>query len=224
VRALLAFRPGRPHDPFDHVRPCSTTFDQPLRHVHAGQDVLQDARQRQALQGRPEHREAEHGDGLVAAGQPGRPAETHALLQAGADRLGAEARSPGRRRPPGAVPTGPGTTSPCAHLREYVASRGRKEPPDPNTGVVAGDLPGKVRGPKAQDSGLGIHLCGGPQHAGEPIDETGELDELVVKSYPLVHGPGLPTSGSGFAAAPFAPESARTSGNGAPVRTYAGKR
>ncbi|MEV5429909.1 dihydrofolate reductase family protein [Streptomyces sp. NPDC052701] len=114
-----------------------------------------------------------------------------------------------------------GITSPYAHLREYVASRSLKESPDPNVEIIADDLLGKVRELKAEDSGLDIYLCGGSQLAGELIDE---IDELVIKSYPLVYGSGMPMFGSGFAITPFALESVRAFGNGAVVRTYARKR
>jgi dihydrofolate reductase len=76
-----------------------------------------------------------------------------------------------------------GITSPYAHLREYVASRTLTRSPDPNVEIIPGDLVGTVRELKAEDSAFGIYLCGGSVVAGEPIDE---IDELVVKTYPVV--------------------------------------
>ena len=110
-----------------------------------------------------------------------------------------------------------GNTSPYAHLREYVASSTLKESPDPNVEIVADDLVGKVRELKAEDGEFGIYLCGGSKLAGELLDE---VDELVIKTYPLVYGTGMPMFGSGFAVSDFTLESVRTFGNGLLVRTY----
>ncbi|MFE4330203.1 dihydrofolate reductase family protein [Streptomyces sp. NPDC056831] len=108
-------------------------------------------------------------------------------------------------------------TSPYAQLREIVASRTLKESPDPNVELVSDDVVARVRELKAEDSELGIWLCGGSQLAGELI---GEIDELVIKTYPLVYGSGMPMFGSDFAPTVFALDSVRTFGNGALVRTY----
>ncbi|GAB2857548.1 dihydrofolate reductase family protein [Streptomyces deserti] len=114
-----------------------------------------------------------------------------------------------------------GITSPYAHLREYVASRTLKESPDPNVEIVSDDLVGKVRELKAEDSAYDIYLCGGSQLAGELL---GEIDELVIKTYPIVYGTGMPMFGSGFAVTEFTLERVRGFGNGAVVRTYSRKR
>ena len=114
-----------------------------------------------------------------------------------------------------------GITSPYAHMREYVASRTLTESPDPNVEIIGDDLVAKVRELKAEDGGLDIYLCGGSQIAGELLDE---IDELVIKTYPLVYGSGMPMFGSGFAISEFTLESVRTLGNGALVRTYNRKR
>jgi dihydrofolate reductase len=114
-----------------------------------------------------------------------------------------------------------GVTSPYAHLREYVASRTLKESPDPNVEIIADDLAAKVRELKAEDGELGIYLCGGSKVAGELLDE---IDELVIKTYPLVYGTGMPMFGSGIAISDFTLESVRTFGNGMLVRTYSRKR
>lgn len=111
-----------------------------------------------------------------------------------------------------------GITSPYAHLREYVASRTLKESPDPHVEIIAQDLVGKVRELKAEDGELGIYLCGGSQLAGELL---GEIDELVVKTYPQVYGSGMPMFGAGFSVTDFTLESVRMFGNGVLVRTYA---
>ncbi|WP_128434582.1 dihydrofolate reductase family protein [Streptomyces cyaneus] len=114
-----------------------------------------------------------------------------------------------------------GVTSPYAHLREYVASRTLTESPDPNVEIIGGDLVAKVRELKAEDGEFGIYLCGGSQIAGELLDE---VDELVIKSYPIVYGAGMPMFGSDLAVTEFTLDAVRSFGNGAVVRTYSRKR
>ncbi|MEV7991915.1 dihydrofolate reductase family protein [Streptomyces sp. NPDC086077] len=114
-----------------------------------------------------------------------------------------------------------GVTSPYAHLRQYVASRTLEESPDPAVEIIAQDLVGRVRELKAEDGEFGVYLCGGSRLAGELIDE---IDELVIKTYPIVLGSGMPMFGSGFAVGEFTLESVRTFGNGVLVRTYSRKR
>jgi dihydrofolate reductase len=114
-----------------------------------------------------------------------------------------------------------GITSPYAHLREYVASRSMTESPDPHVEIISTGLVGKVRELKAEDSEFGIYLCGGSTVAGELLDE---IDELVIKSYPIVYGAGMPMFTTGLALTEFALDSVRTFGNGAVVRTYSRKR
>lgn len=114
-----------------------------------------------------------------------------------------------------------GVTSPYAHMREYVASRTLTESPDPNVEIVSDDLVGKVRELKAEDGELGIYLCGGSRIAGELFDE---IDELVVKTYPITLGTGMPMFGSGFSVTGFALDEFRTFTNGIFVRTYSRKR
>ncbi|MCC3779274.1 dihydrofolate reductase family protein [Streptomyces sp. UNOB3_S3] len=112
-------------------------------------------------------------------------------------------------------------TSPYGHLREYVASRTLGESPDPNVTLITEDVPGAIRKLKAEDSELGIWLCGGSRLAGELLDE---VDELVIKTYPQVYGSGMPMFGSDFAVTDFTLESVRVFDNGALVRTYSRKR
>ncbi|MFF8590934.1 dihydrofolate reductase family protein [Streptomyces sp. NPDC015220] len=110
-----------------------------------------------------------------------------------------------------------GITSPYAHLREYVASRTLTESPDPNVRIISTDLVERVRELKAEDSRFDIYLCGGSRLAGELIQE---IDELVVKTYPIVLGSGMPMFGSGFAVSEFDLEETRSFANGVLVRTY----
>ncbi|MFI1224005.1 MULTISPECIES: dihydrofolate reductase family protein [unclassified Streptomyces] len=112
-------------------------------------------------------------------------------------------------------------TSPYGQMREFVASRTLKESPHPNVELIAEDPVDRIRELKAEDSELDIWLCGGSRLAGEVFDE---IDELVIKTYPIVYGNGMPMFGSGFAATEFTLEGVRTFENGALVRTYHRKR
>jgi dihydrofolate reductase len=114
-----------------------------------------------------------------------------------------------------------GITSPYAHLREYVASRSLTESPDPHVEIIADDLVGKVRELKAEDGEFGIYLCGGSRLAGELFDE---IDELIIKTYPITLGTGMPMFGSGFSITEFGLDDIRIFKNGAFVRTYSRKR
>lgn len=114
-----------------------------------------------------------------------------------------------------------GITSPFSHLREYVASRTLKESPDPHVEIISDDLVGKVRELKAEDGELGIYLCGGAAVAGALIDE---IDELIIKTYPLVLGSGMPMFDAGFAVSDFTLDGVRGFDNGVVVRTYSRKR
>lgn len=114
-----------------------------------------------------------------------------------------------------------GVTSPFTHLREYVASRTLTESPDPHVEIIGHDLVAKVRELKAEDGELGIYLCGGAEIAGELLDE---IDELVIKTYPVVYGTGMPMFGSDFALTEFVLDEVRSFDNGVVVRTYSRKR
>ncbi|MFD8452141.1 dihydrofolate reductase family protein [Streptomyces coelicoflavus] len=114
-----------------------------------------------------------------------------------------------------------GNSSPYAHLREFVASRTLAESPDPNVEIVSADLAGRVRELKAEDGALDIYLCGGSVVAGELVDE---IDELVIKTYPVILGTGMPMFASAFEVSEFVSDSVRSFGNGAVVRTYHRKR
>ncbi|MEU0527947.1 dihydrofolate reductase family protein [Streptomyces niveus] len=112
-----------------------------------------------------------------------------------------------------------GVTSPYAHMRQLVASRTLTSP-DPAVEIVSGDVAARIGELKRED-GLGIYLCGGANLAAQLIEE---VDELVVKSYPLILGTGMPMFGTEFAFTEFELQSHRVFGNGAVVRTYGRKR
>ncbi|MFI1826945.1 dihydrofolate reductase family protein [Streptomyces sp. NPDC020412] len=108
-------------------------------------------------------------------------------------------------------------TSPYGHMREYVASRTLTESPDPNVELISDDLLGRVRALKAEDGELDIWLCGGSQIAGELLDE---IDELIIKTYPMTYGSGMPMFGSDAEVTEFSLDSVRAFDNGTLVRTY----
>ncbi|MFI2208523.1 dihydrofolate reductase family protein [Streptomyces sp. NPDC020141] len=109
-----------------------------------------------------------------------------------------------------------GITSPYAHLRQLVASRSLAESPDPAVEIVSGDLAARVRELKREE-GLGIYLCGGADIAGQLRDE---VDELVIKTYPVVLGSGMPMFAADFRVDEFALGPVRSFDNGVMVRTY----
>ena len=80
-----------------------------------------------------------------------------------------------------------GLTSPYGHMREYVYSRTLADGVDPNVTVVATDPLRHVRELKAEDGEPGICTVGGPSIAGLLLPE---IDELVIKRYPVVAGAG----------------------------------
>jgi dihydrofolate reductase len=114
-----------------------------------------------------------------------------------------------------------GITRPYAHLREVVVSRTLAPTPD-GVEVEAGDRVALGRRLKAEE-GLGIWLAGGGQLAGALLDE---VDELVVKVYPLVLGSGVPlfAPSRGWAVARWRLAGQHVLGSGPVVSTYARER
>jgi dihydrofolate reductase len=107
-----------------------------------------------------------------------------------------------------------GVTSPYGHLRQYVASRSLTSP-DPAVTVVADPL-AAVRALKAEE-GLGIYLAGGGELAGLLLPE---IDEIVVKVYPVVAGAGVPLLGGGFRPRPLRLRDSRVLDCGTAVLRY----
>lgn len=93
------------------------------------------------------------------------------------------------------------TTSPYTHLRQYVVST-TLTIDDPGVTVHAGDPVELVRRLKAEDTGMDIWLCGGGTLAGALLKE---IDEMVVKSYPVVAGGGIPMISGVFSPTTFTP-------------------
>lgn len=109
-----------------------------------------------------------------------------------------------------------GVTSPFPHLRQYVVSSSLGETPDPAVTVIPADPVAAVRALKEEDGG-GIYLAGGGNLAGQL---SAEIDELVVKVYPVVAGGGIPMFGRGFAPSDLALTNHRILPDGTAVLTY----
>jgi dihydrofolate reductase len=80
-----------------------------------------------------------------------------------------------------------GAPSPYAHLKQYVVSRSLTEAPDPAVTLVHD--PVALVGELKRDVGADIWLCGGGKLAGALLPE---IDELIVKTYPVLAGAGVP--------------------------------
>lgn len=113
-----------------------------------------------------------------------------------------------------------GDANPYGHLSQYVVSRSLTVSPDPAVELMCGDVVAGVRELKARE-GLGIWLCGGADLAGRLIDE---IDEFIVKTYPVFVGTGMPMSRAGFGVRPLELTDVKILGGGQIVSTYAVKR
>jgi dihydrofolate reductase len=109
-----------------------------------------------------------------------------------------------------------GLTSPYAHLRQIVLSRSLGASPDPAVEVTAEDPVALVRRLKREE-GLGIWLCGGADLAGQLLPE---IDELIVKQYPVVAGSGIPLFRADFSPRSFTLTGSRVFERGNVVLTY----
>jgi dihydrofolate reductase len=109
-----------------------------------------------------------------------------------------------------------GVASPYAHLKQYVITTTLPEAGDPAITLVRSDPLTLVRDLKQQD-GLDIYLAGGGKLAGELLPE---IDELVVKSYPVLAGAGVPMINGGFQPTRFAPTDRQAFTNGVFVTWY----
>jgi dihydrofolate reductase len=86
-----------------------------------------------------------------------------------------------------------GTSSPYAHLRQFVVSTTMTESPDPAVELISADPLATVRELK-RDKGLGIWLCGGGELAQVLLPE---IDQIFLKLYPIVLGRGRSLFGDG---------------------------
>lgn len=110
-----------------------------------------------------------------------------------------------------------GITSPYAPLRQLVVSTTLPDAPDPEVEIVRDDPVAAVRALRAEP-GRDVLLVGGAQLAGTLL---GEIDELVVKVYPVLAGAGVPLFTSPFAPTALTLTGTRVLERGTVVLTYA---
>ncbi|HEX5742074.1 MAG TPA: dihydrofolate reductase family protein [Pilimelia sp.] len=109
-----------------------------------------------------------------------------------------------------------GIGNPYPHLRQYVVSRTLPHDTDPGVEVRADDPVHLVRALK-RETGLGIVLIGGGSLARTLRDE---IDELVVKVYPVAVGSGVPLFAGDFSPTAYALTSARPLAGGTVILSY----
>ncbi|ASR35147.1 deaminase [Prauserella marina] len=88
-----------------------------------------------------------------------------------------------------------GVTNAYSHLKHYVFSTTLAESPDPGVRLVATDPVEKIRELKAEP-GKKIWLVGGARLA---ATLRSEIDELIIKHYPVVAGAGISLFDAEFA-------------------------
>ncbi|WP_280235036.1 dihydrofolate reductase family protein [Nocardia cyriacigeorgica] len=106
-----------------------------------------------------------------------------------------------------------GITSPYSHMRQYVVSTTLERIEDPAVELVSSDPVALVRRLKQED-GMDIWLAGGGKLAGALIDE---IDELIIKSYPVSAGAGIRAFDGPFRPTLFTPSKRREFSNGTQV-------
>lgn len=109
-----------------------------------------------------------------------------------------------------------GITSPYAHLRQYVVSSSLKVDPDSGVELIRENPLDAVARMK-QEPGLDIWLAGGGTLAGALLPQ---IDELIVKRYPVIAGGGIPMFLQGYAPRPFAAAESKTLSDGTTVSRY----
>lgn len=104
-------------------------------------------------------------------------------------------------------------TGPAGHA---VVSTTLEQAGDPAVELVRTDPVELVRRLE-QEEGKDIWLCGGGRLAGALI---GEIDQLIIKSYPVSAGAGVPVFTGAFRPTRFTPVRRREFGNGAQVTWF----
>lgn len=112
-----------------------------------------------------------------------------------------------------------GIASPYPHMKQYVVSTTLERIDDPEIELVRSDPVELVRRLKREEGpeGKDIWLAGGGKLAGALIDE---IDELIVKSYPVSAGTGIPIISGAFRPTLFTPVQRKEFGNGAQVTWF----
>ena len=106
-----------------------------------------------------------------------------------------------------------GVISPYDHLKQYVFSRTLAPVDNPQVEIVDTDPVELVRRLKKQ-AGLDIWLCGGGNLAGQLI---GEIDRMIIKSYPVIAGDGVRAFAGTFEPTRFTLTGREELGDGAQV-------
>ncbi|WP_040840889.1 dihydrofolate reductase family protein [Nocardia brevicatena] len=109
-----------------------------------------------------------------------------------------------------------GATSPYNHLKQYVFSSTLAPVDNPQVTVVDTDPVELVRRLKKEE-GLDIWLCGGGNLAGQLIDE---VDQLIIKSYPVIAGDGVRALAGNFKPTQFTVAQRQEFSNGAQVTWF----
>jgi dihydrofolate reductase len=105
---------------------------------------------------------------------------------------------------------------PYAHLRTVVVSRSLSQADHPDVEICSGDPVERVRQLKAEE-GLGVYLAGGAKLAGAVREE---IDEVIVKIYPIMLGAGVPVLDSGFSLTSLRRTDIRTFDSGHVILSY----
>ncbi|MFD4368896.1 dihydrofolate reductase family protein [Rhodococcus sp. NPDC058521] len=108
-----------------------------------------------------------------------------------------------------------GITSPYAHLRQYVVSNTLGDSDDPAVTVTTD--PFELIRTLKKEPGLDIWLAGGGKLAGALL---GEIDEMIIKRYPVVAGSGLSVFDGDFDPTVFHPTRSEHFDNGAVVTWF----
>lgn len=109
-----------------------------------------------------------------------------------------------------------GAANPYPHLKQYVVSTTLEKTGDPAVELVRTDPVELVRRLEKEE-GKDIWLCGGGKLAGALIDE---IDQLIIKSYPVSAGTGVPVFAGAFRPTLFTPVRRQEFGNGAQVTWF----
>lgn len=109
-----------------------------------------------------------------------------------------------------------GVSSPYQHLRQFVVSTTLHEITDPSVVLISSDPSRVVRELKGE-KGMDIWLAGGGELAASLLPE---IDEIIVKRYPIVAGAGIPMFTQQFQPTAFQLIDTRSLDSGALVTKY----
>lgn len=110
-----------------------------------------------------------------------------------------------------------GIASPYSHMRQYVVSSTLDPAIDPAVEVVESDPAALVSRLKEEESPLDIWLAGGGKLAASLFPE---IDEIILKQYPVVLGGGIPLFQGAYAPTVFAVADVREFSEGIRVVRY----